>query len=194
MSKRTNSAPAPRIGAKLRHARKLKGLRLVDIARRAECSESLLSKLEHDKATPSLSLLHRLSAALGTNIAWFLTAEHEEPQVVMRKADQPIVDFDRFRRSEGTQVVRLAPYFDDQLLQCVMFVIAPGGHSLDVIVHEGEEFGLVLEGRFELQVEDEIHELGAGDAFQFRSEREHGYRNPGDTVTKVLWINTPATY
>lgn len=188
------SLTTPRIGAKLKYARKLKGLRLVDVARLAGCSESLLSKLEHDKATPSLSMLHRLSQALGSNVAWFLTAEDETAKAVMRKHEHPVVDFDRFRALEGTQVVRLAPYFDRQLLQALLFIIIPGGQSLDQIVHEGEDFGLVLEGEIELSVGDEVYRLGAGDTFQFRSERPHGYRNPGRDTAKVLWINTPPTY
>lgn len=182
------------IGAKLKHARLLKGMRLVDVAGKADCSESLLSKLENNKATPSLSLLHRLSTVLETNIAWLFTTEDETPQIVMRKDDHPIIEFERFRGTEGTRVERLAPFFEGHLLQALLFVIAPGGHSLDVIQHEGEEVGFVLEGEFELTVDDESHLLQPGDTFQFRSERPHGYRNPGSIETKVLWINTPPTY
>lgn len=182
------------IGAKLKHARLLKGMRLVDVAGKADCSESLLSKLENNKATPSLSLLHRLSTVLETNIAWLFTAEDETPQIVMRKDDHPIIEFERFRGTEGTRVERLAPFFEGHLLQALLFVIAPGGHSLDVIQHEGEEVGFVLEGEFELTVDNESHLLLPGDTFQFRSERPHGYRNPGSIETKVLWINTPPTY
>ncbi len=182
------------IGAKLKHARLLRGMRLVDVAEKADCSESLLSKIENNKATPSLSLLHRLGTVLDTNIAWLFTADDEVPQIVMRKDDHPIIEFERFRNTEGTRVERLAPYFEGHLLQALLFVIAPGGHSLDVIQHKGEEVGFVIEGEFELTVDDESYLLKPGDTFQFRSERPHGYRNPGSIEAKVLWINTPPTY
>lgn len=194
MTRRNVNIGELHIGAKLKHARLLRGMRLIDVAQKAECSESLLSKFENNKATPSLSLLHRLSTILDTNIAWLFTAEDEIPQIVMRKDDHPIIEFERFRSTEGTRVERLAPYFEGQLLQSLLFVIAPGGHSLDVIQHEGEEVGLVLDGEFELTVDDESYLLAAGDTFQFRSERPHGYRNPGTVETRVLWINTPPTY
>jgi len=132
--------------------------------------------------------------ALDTNIAWLLTGEDEVPQVVMRKDEHPTIEFDRFRQTEGTRVERLAPYFDGQLLQALLFVISPGGQSLDLIRHEGEEVGIVLEGEIELTVDDETYLLKRGDTFQFRSERPHGYRNPGRGVARVIWINTPPTY
>lgn len=194
MTRQNFSAGELYIGAKLKHTRLLRGMRLVDVVEKAGCSESLLSKIENNKATPSLSLLHRLSGVLGTNIAWLLTAEDEVPQIVMRKNEHPIIEFERFRSTEGTRVERLAPYFDGHLLQALLFVIAPGGHSLDIIQHEGEEVGFVLEGEFELTVDDERYVLKPDDTFQFRSERPHGYRNPGSVETKVLWINTPPTY
>jgi transcriptional regulator with XRE-family HTH domain len=42
------------LGAKLRHARKVKKLRLKDVALEVGCSESLLSKIECDKTTGSV--------------------------------------------------------------------------------------------------------------------------------------------
>ena len=42
------------LGVKLRHTRMTKGLRLRDLAEKAECSESMLSKIENDRAVPSL--------------------------------------------------------------------------------------------------------------------------------------------
>ncbi|MCP4329307.1 MAG: cupin domain-containing protein [Alphaproteobacteria bacterium] len=185
---------ALRIGAKLKHARRLKGMRLIDVARRIDCSESLLSKIENNKATPSLSLLHRLCTVLETNIAWLFTAKDETPSIVLRKAERPVFEFDNFRQTEDTEVERVAPYYDGQMLQALLFVIGPGGHSLDVIRHEGEEVGYVLAGRLDLTVDGQTYHLETGDAFQFRSDRPHGYRNPGTETTRVLWINTPPTY
>ena len=53
-----------RFGTKLKHARLTRQLRLKDIAARAGCSESMLSKIENDKVAPSVGLLHRIVSAL----------------------------------------------------------------------------------------------------------------------------------
>jgi quercetin dioxygenase-like cupin family protein len=169
-------------------------MRLTDLAEKASCSKSLLSKIENKKATPSLSLLHRLGRALGTNVAWFLTSDNEQPNIVLRRDERLVLKFEKFRATEGTTVERIAPNFPSQLLQALLFEIAPGGHSLSDIQHDGEELGYVLQGEFELVVNGQRFHLREGDAFQFRSEVPHGYRNPGSTTARVLWINTPPTY
>lgn len=182
------------IGSRLKHVRLLKGLRLAELAKKVKCSESQLSKIENNKAMPSLSLLHRLGKVLGKNIPWFFTTEDEAPSIIMKDADRPVIKFENFRKTESTTIELFAPFFEGHLLQALLFIIAPGGHSLDELQHEGEELGYVLEGQFELTVDGKSNLLEAGDAFQFRSERPHGYRNPGKSITKVLWVNTPPTY
>src|SRR3984957_4726201 len=57
-----------RLGLQLRHARRAKGFRLRDVAERSGYSESLISKIEHNKATPSLNTLHRIAQVLGKTI------------------------------------------------------------------------------------------------------------------------------
>ncbi len=52
------------LGTRLRHARKVRKLRLKDVARFVNCSESLLSKIECNKLAPSLHMLHRIAAVL----------------------------------------------------------------------------------------------------------------------------------
>lgn len=62
------------IGALLRNARLAKALTLAKLALQTECSLSQLSKIENDKAVPSLPLLYRLSDALGKDVESFLAS------------------------------------------------------------------------------------------------------------------------
>src|ERR1700704_6660792 len=62
------SAAAPAIGARLRHARLVKGLLLKELAERVGVSISLISKYENDKLLPPLTVLHALVSKLETNI------------------------------------------------------------------------------------------------------------------------------
>ena len=71
---------------------------------------------------------------------------------------------------------------------------APGASTGDdLYTHKGEEAGLVLEGRIELTLGDEVFLLETGDSFSFPSTIPHTYRNPGDTPAAVIWANTPIT-
>jgi transcriptional regulator with XRE-family HTH domain len=189
-------APAQslRIGARLRHQRKLRGLSLREVAAASTCSEGYLSKIENDKAVPSLATLHRIAAALGVNLSYFFGNPEPGSTVVARHGARPMIDLDPLRRGHGLRLERIVPYSESHLLQCNIHIVEPGGASEGQITHEGEEVGYVLEGRVELQIEDEAFVLNAGDAFYFDSHRPHGYRNIGEDTARILWMNTPPTF
>jgi DNA-binding XRE family transcriptional regulator len=57
------------IGARLRHMRIASGLKLKDVAAAADCSESMLSKIETGHVSPSINMLHRITKVLNVNIS-----------------------------------------------------------------------------------------------------------------------------
>jgi len=181
------------IGTKIKLLRLLKELRMAELAAKAECSESLLSKIENGRVTPSLALLHRIATALGTTVAWLFTSENRVPKVVLRRMERPVIEIDRFRKAVATRVERLTPVFEGALMQARMFVMDPGGHSEGDTSHPGEVLGFVVVGEVELSVDAENYLLAAGDAFHFRCEQQHGFRNCSDAPAQVIWVNTPPT-
>src|SRR5580693_4062127 len=76
------------LGVQLRHARLVKGLRLKDLADLANCSESMISKIENNKSSPSLNTLHRIARALDTSVAELLQDRSTIGQVVHRKGER----------------------------------------------------------------------------------------------------------
>ena len=164
-------------------------MRLRELAERAELSESLLSKLENEKAIPSLSSLHRIAIALDTNVSWFFSGESDRGQIVIRKGERPTIR----SRSELATIENIVPYGVGHLLQALIITIEPGGSSQGAREHLGEEAGYIIEGEFELILDGSSYRLSAGDSFNFRSERPHAYRNPGKRPTKLIWVNTPPT-
>lgn len=188
------AGPPVRIGARLRHARLLRGLSLRDLAGQVGCSVSALSKIEGQKANPSITMLHRICSVLETNMA-ALFSEAETVSVVTRAKDRPILQTDQVRRGEGIQLERLIPHSVGSLLQGNIHQIEPGGGSDQELQHEGEEMGYVIEGTLELIVDGVTYLAEAGDSFFFRSDLPHSYRNPDDMrITRVVWINTPPTF
>lgn len=183
-----------RVGMRLKHARKVMGLRLRELADRVGCSESFLSKVENDKVNPSLQMLHRIVTELDLTIGEILSQDIEENQVVMRSGERPTIRMVPSRQTEGTHLEWLVPPGDSRLLAGAIHSVNPGGGSLGTIVHEGEEMGYVLEGELELAVDGEVYRLKAGDSFFFRSDLPHGYRNPGTAPARILWVNTPSTF
>ncbi|MGD9942989.1 MAG: cupin domain-containing protein [Burkholderiaceae bacterium] len=185
------------VGRNLRHARLVAGLTLRDLADQVGCSESLLSKIENERAVPSLQMLHRIVKRLDTSIGFLFTNPASQTRIVMRQGERPEIKTSHPHRGGhdvGVSIEWLVPYPEGKLLSGSIHKIAPGGGSQGAITHKGEEVGYVLKGRFELNVSDELHQLNAGDSFFFPSELPHSYRNPGEVETWVLWINTPPTF
>jgi transcriptional regulator with XRE-family HTH domain len=189
-----DDGPELRIGGRLRHARLLNAMRLKDVAERAGCSESMLSKIENERAVPSLTTLHRLCKALNTNISNLLSSELTRPWTIMRPKERPLIGYAQAPNGERTKAEVLIPYVDGRLLEGFIVIIEPGGHSGGTLQHKGEEVGYVIEGQLELTLEQETYLLTAGDSFHFPSELPHAYRNPGTATMRAVWINTPPSF
>ncbi len=184
----------PSISGRLRLVRQMRGMTLKALAEAAGCSESLLSKIENGKATPSLPMLHRLVQALGTNIGWMFEENHGEDGIIFRNGARPLMTLDPLRRGEGISLERVIPYSSGHLLQCNIHHIEVGGESAGPIQHVGEEVGYLLQGEIELILDGRTFRLCQGDSFVFGSELPHAYRNVGDEPASIFWVNTPPTF
>lgn len=183
-----------RLGLRLRHARLGRGLLLRELAALAGCSESMLSKVENDRAVPSLSVLHRVAEALDLTVGMLFSPTHEVGRIVFREGERPVVAVDPLRSGSGIRMERLIPHATEHLLQGSIHIVEAGGGSDGMITHRGEEVGYVIEGALELTVGDEVFALGVGDSFVFQSDTPHGYRNTGPARARVIFINTPPTF
>lgn len=188
----TDIQPA-RIGAKLRRARRARRLRLKDVAALAGCTESMLSKIENDKASPSLVLLHKVVDIVGTNIAYLFAEISPKDEIVQHSGKRPVVEI-KPASEGGISLELLVPEADAQLLQGNIHIVPPGAGSQGAIEHDGEEIGYVLTGELELTVDGEIYSLKTGDSFFFHSQLLHSYQNLRDEEARVLWINSPPSF
>ena len=183
-----------RIGAQLNYARSLRGMTLREVAAEVGCSQSLISKIENDKAIPSLTMLHRIVAALGTNIAALFENDGDDFGVVMRPGARPVIATGSRGPGKGISLERLIPDDPSRLLEANIHIVPPAASTEGAMQHEGEEMGYVLEGTLELTVNGKRHLLRKGDSFVFCSENFHDYRNTGRGLARILWVNTPPTF
>jgi transcriptional regulator with XRE-family HTH domain len=177
------------IGRKVKQARLNRNMRLKELAERSGFSESLISKIENDKTTPSLMTLHRIAVALDTNISWFFSNGPTETSPVLRAGERQVIRTDKERATTESFV----PYGGTHLLQAFLVTIHPGGTSLGPREHPGEEVGYIIDGELDLTIAGTTYHLKAGDSFNFRSERPHSYRNGGRKDVRIVWVNTPPT-
>ncbi len=179
------------IGEKLKRLRKEKKLTLRQLAQAAGCTDAALSKVERGEMTPTISLLKNVVNALGITLSEFLANENNgDDSVVFHKEDHIRLDF----QDEKIISYQLVRNLKNKKLQPLYEIIKPGGGSGGEYQHEGEEFGLVLEGELEITVDGKTYVVREGESFWFRSTRPHGFRNNSERDVKVIWIITPPTY
>ncbi len=183
-----------KIGSRIKHARKIKRLTLKQLSSAVGCSESLLSKVENDKITPSLQTLHKIVSELDITIGRLMETGTANNEIITRKGERPILKFEENQNGSGTQIEWLTPQTEMRLLQVSIHIVVPGAGSKGQITHEGEEVGYVLEGSIRMTIGDETYELNEGDSFFFQSHIPHGYVNNSDSLAKILWSTTPPTF
>jgi transcriptional regulator with XRE-family HTH domain len=180
--------PPSMLGVRLRHARLVAGLTMMQVAQKSQCSESLISKIEAGQASPSLTMLHRIAVTLATNISTLTTEEAPREGPVLLNGERPVI------KVGGISLERITLPKRGGFLQANIHIVPPGKSSDGLIEHVGEEVGFVLEGSIELVLGTECHMIQAGDAFHFSSQTPHGYRNTGKVAARIFWVNTPATF
>ena len=180
---------APKVGARVRTLRRERGLTIEQLAAATGLTKGFISQLERDRTAPSLSSIARICDALGVSLSRIF--EPEPAPALVRRGERPRID--GAIASEN----HLLSSRDEARFQAIESVLAPGASAGDELSSlPGEmEFVYVLGGTLQLQVGDETHVLGEGDAFTYPLAKPHTWRNGSDTESaRVLWVSVPNPY
>jgi transcriptional regulator with XRE-family HTH domain len=184
----------PALGELIRDLRRARGLTLQELADNIGKSVGYLSQVERNKSTLSIAALMDISRALGVPMNWFFQVAADQPEderdTVVREGSRRRMDFTNL----GLREELLSPNLRGPL-ELLLSVIEPGASSgEEPYSHSGHEAGLVIEGTLDLWVGERHFRLQPGDSFSFKSTEPHRCANPGDVVTKVVWVITPPSY
>jgi transcriptional regulator with XRE-family HTH domain len=180
----------PMIGASLRSTRRRQGLTLRQVAESAGVTESFLSQVERDLASPSIATLRRIAAGLGTSIGAILDGAGPHGHLV-RVADRRVVSYPGLKARD-----EFLTDGSGGKLQVILSVVEPGGGTgPEAYSHESdEECLIVLDGSLDLWVGAEHHRLETGDAIRYSSRVPHRNHNPGPGVARILFVITPPSF
>jgi transcriptional regulator with XRE-family HTH domain len=193
------------LGRTVRKFRRSKGVTLQQVADASNLSKSFISQIESGNANPSIASLKRIADVLEIPLAALFDGDGAAGgrSDVTPAPDPPVDEVKIVRRDrrkrlawpgrEGTTYL-LTPDLRRKL-EVIMSVMQPGEQAGDEMYsHAGEEFGLVLEGRYEVTVAGERYVLEAGDSIYYPSHLPHRTRVLGDTPVRTLWVITPPSF
>ncbi|MBU3058890.1 cupin domain-containing protein [Pseudomonas indica] len=180
------------VGVRLQSIRKLKGLSQRELAKRAGVTNSTISMIEKNSVSPSISSLKKVLSGIPMTLVEFFSIDYEQdtpPQVVYR-ADE-LTDL-----SSGAVTMKLVGKAQPNRALAFLDETYPPDADTgeEMYAHEGEEAGILVEGRLELTVGSEVYILEAGDSYYFESHQPHRFRNPFDKPARLISATTPANF
>ena len=180
------------IGVRLQAVRKSKGLSQRELAKRVGVTNSTISLIEQNKVSPSVSSLKKVLDGIPISLADFFTLDMDiglPDSPFYSAAELPDVG------SNGIHYFLVGQH-RLQRQMCILREVMPPGTDTgeSMLLHEGEEGGVVVEGEVEVTVGDLVRVLRAGEAYYFESKVPHRFRNTGEVDAVIFSANTPATF
>lgn len=190
------------LGEKLKAIRLQRAMSLDALSKEAGVSKSLLSQIERNISVPTVIKLQKIAEALRISIS-----------SMFPENDTPVEEFAEKKKSgfsKRIQVVRkekrkklVMPWGAWFEMLCpdlkgkieFIYLHYPVGVKVDgFYAHEGEECGVVLEGRFKGIIGDQEIILEPGDSVYYDSSIPHTWEATGDTEVKAIWAITPPSF
>src|SRR5882757_1765189 len=178
------------VGARLRGIRTTFGISQRELARRAGVTNGLISLIEQNRVSPSVSSLKKVLDGVPMSLAEFFTLD-------LGAAPQTFIGVDELVELGNEEVsLRLvaAQRPGRQLTILHERYAAGAGTGDEMIVHRGEEGGVVVRGRVEVTVAGSTRVLGPGEAYYFASRLPHRFRNVGREACEIISASTPPSF
>lgn len=178
------------VGAQLKAVRTLHGLSQRELAKRSGVTNGLISLIEQNRVSPSVSSLRKVLDGIPMTLAEFFTMEQvEEPEVFFQK--DALTDLGSGEVSLRLVAARRA----NRSMAILHERYVPGADTgEDMLSHRGEEGGIVCQGQIEITIGSQSRILGPGDAYYFASSTPHRFRNIGTQVCEIVSACTPPTF
>jgi transcriptional regulator with XRE-family HTH domain len=178
------------VGSRLRTLRQLHGLSQRELARRAGVTNGLISLVEMNRVSPSVSSLKKLLDGIPMSLAEFFTGDFNERTPAFY-AEDDLVEIG----NEEVSLRLVAAQRSGRQMTLLHERYAPGANTgEEMLAHKGEEGGVVVRGRIELTVGNDTRVLGPGEAYYFASNLPHRFRNPGRETCEIVSCGTPPTF
>ncbi len=178
------------LGADLRSLRRSRGLTLEALSERLGRSVGWLSQVERDISRLDRAGLTAVAEALDVSVSLFATPDgpgDEAGRVVRREARRAIG-----QRVPGLIEELLSPDLTDTF-EVIHSTFLPGAELPGPVTRETAELAIIVSGRLDIWLGDEMFTVGEGDSFRVRGESLR-WANPYDAPAVAVWVISPPVY
>lgn len=159
------------IPSRIKELREILELSIDDVANKAGIPVEKYQKYETGEKDIPISALYSIASALDTNFTVLLTGEDPrmDSYTVVRRGDGVTVD-----RYPGYKFESLAFNFINRDMEPMLVTLEEQDPEPALVMHGGQEFNLVLEGKIKLTIGKNSFVLNEGDAIYFNPQLPHG--------------------
>ena len=196
----TASEPDFNIGQRLKAVRLARRMSQRELARKSGVTNGMISQIEGNTTSPSVSSLKRILDAIPMSMSEFFADESSNARQVFFRADElrelnPNAIIARNHGDMSSLSLRQVGNNRSSAIQMLYERYAPGSHTgTEPYTHNGEEAGIVISGVIEVTVGDQTAVLGPGDAYSFESRTPHRFHNRGDEECIIVSACTPPSF
>ena len=192
--------PELNIGQRLKAVRITHRLSQRELARKSGVTNGMISQIEGNSTSPSVSSLKRILDAIPMSMSDFFANEKHNTKQVFFRADElielnPNAVIAKNNGDMNNLSLRQVGNSQNSAIQMLYERYSPGSHTGEELYsHNGEEAGIVISGVIEVTVGDQTETLGPGDAYSFESRTPHRFYNSGSQECIVVSACTPPSF
>lgn len=178
----TENDPVQAIALRLKIEREARGWSLAELAERSGVSKAMISKIERCEASPTATVLGRLSGAFGLPLSVLLALAERVQERVAVQAEQPVwID-------PETGYTRRVVSPPNSLLELLDVSLPPGvrvPYPASAFAFQHQQIW-VLSGRLDFQEGAAMHHLSDGDCLLLGPPADCVFFNPGKEVARYV--------
>ncbi|NMD06687.1 MAG: helix-turn-helix domain-containing protein [Phyllobacteriaceae bacterium] len=162
------------IGREVKRYREKMGLTIAELAKAADLSAGMLSKIENGATSPSLATLQALSKALQVTVTALFKGYEEFRDASFVKAGQGLtIERRGTRAGHQYQLLGHSPH-GPVMVEPYMITLTKETDVFPTFQHAGAEFLYMIEGNVVYRHGDKTFDMHPGDALFFDAEAPHG--------------------
>ncbi|ANJ55659.1 XRE family transcriptional regulator [Pseudomonas silesiensis] len=179
MTMPTETAPRLKLeqylGLQIKRQRQAQDLKLSDVAKIADISQGMLSKIENAQVSTSLETLSRLCDVLGLPLSkLFSEYDQQDGSALLVKADQGMEVVRRGTEKGHTYHLLNHTRGPKKSFEAYMVSMDDASEEFPTFSHPGTEFLHLLEGELIYRHGNQLYRMEAGDSLTFEGEIPHG--------------------
>ena len=163
------------LGLQIKRQRQAQDLKLSDVAKIADISQGMLSKIENAQVSTSLDTLSRLCDVLGLPLSkLFSEYDQQDGSALLVKADQGMEVVRRGTEKGHTYHLLNHTRGPKKSFEAYMVSMDDASEEFPTFSHPGTEFLHLLEGELIYRHGNQLYRMEAGDSLTFEGEVPHG--------------------